>query len=385
MLPSAIENEVIHDIELAEEFDILFRPKRFKVFYGGRGGLKSWGFAQALELIGHQEKTRILCTRELQGSIRESVHRLLSDTVSRIGMDYFYEIAVNTITGQNGTGFFFEGLKNNTTKIKSFEAVDKCWVEEAEAVTEDSWDILIPTIRKPGSEIWISFNPDDEMGATYQRFVTPYLEEIQKNGFYEDEDVYVRKIGWQDADAYGWFPDELRAEKDKCQRERPKKYLHIWEGEPNTDYEDSIIQPEWVDAAIDSHKTLGWEPRGVRAMGFDPADEGQDNKAYAMIHGSYVEDVHHWADGDVGDATDKIWEVANRNHMTDIIYDNIGIGSSVKIKFNQIIGNSQMNIRGFSSSGEVDDPEKKYMDDRINADVFQNIQSTVLVVSQRQV
>ena len=80
VLPSAIENEVIHDIELAEEFDILFRPKRFKVFYGGRGGLKSWGFAQALELIGHQEKTRILCTRELQGSIRESVHRLLSDT-----------------------------------------------------------------------------------------------------------------------------------------------------------------------------------------------------------------------------------------------------------------------------------------------------------------
>jgi phage terminase large subunit len=110
-------------------------------------------------------------------------------------------------------------------------------------------------------------------------------------------------------------------------------------------------------------------------MGFDPADEGQDNKAYAMIHGSYVEDVHHWADGDVGDATDKIWEVANRNHMTDIIYDNIGIGSSVKIKFNQIIGNSQMNIRGFSSSGEVDDPEKKYMDDRINADVFQNIRA----------
>ena len=163
MHSNSASNEVYHDVELAEEFDILFRPKRFKVFFGGRGGLKSWGCAQALLLKAHMEKERVLCTRELQGSIRESVHRLLSDTVDRIGMDYFYDVAVTTITGNNGSGFFFEGLKNNTTKIKSFEAVDVCFVEEAEAVTEDSWDILIPTIRKPGSEIWIIFKPDDEM------------------------------------------------------------------------------------------------------------------------------------------------------------------------------------------------------------------------------
>ncbi len=208
---------------LPPELDILYRPKRFKVLYGGRGGLKSWGFAQALELQGWEKELRILCTRELQGSIKESVHRLLSDTVSRVGLDSFYDIEVQTIKGKNNTGFFFEGLKNNVTKIKSFEGVDICWAEEAEAITEDSWDILIPTIRKPGSEIWISFNPDDEMGATYQRFVAPYIDEINKNGFYEDDDLYVSKIGWQEADKYGWFPEELRKEKDKCLRENKRK------------------------------------------------------------------------------------------------------------------------------------------------------------------
>jgi len=366
------QNEIEHTTEMAECFDILFRPKRFKIFYGGRGGLKSWGFAQALELKGYDDKLRVLCTRELQGSIKESVHKLLSDTVDRLKMEYFYDIAVTSITGQNDTGFFFEGLKNNTTKIKSFEGVDVCWVEEAEAVTEDSWDILIPTIRKPGSEIWISFNPDDEMGATYQRFVAPYLDEIQKNGFYEDEHVYVRKIGWQDADQLGWFPEELRAEKDKCKRENPRKYAHIWGGEPNTDYEDSIIQPEWVDAAIDAHKKLGIKAKGVRAIGFDPADEGNDAKAYAVRHGVQITDINQWTTGNLEESVQKAYDVAFDNHCTDLVYDSIGIGAGAKIKFKQLAGNDELNISGFCGSESPDNPTRKYKDDRINDDLFAN-------------
>ena len=357
---------------LPEELDILYRPKRFKVLYGGRGGLKSWGFAQALELLGAEKELRILCTRELQGSIKESVHRLLSDTVSRVGLDSFYDIEVQSIKGKNNTGFFFEGLKNNVTKIKSFEGVDICWAEEAEAITEDSWDILIPTIRKPGSEIWISFNPDDEMGATYQRFVAPYVDEINKNGYYEDEDIYVAKIGWEEADKYGWFPEELRKEKDKCFKENPRKYAHIWMGEPNTDYEDSIIQPEWVDAAVNANEKIGFKARGIRAIGFDPADEGNDAKAYAIRHGVHVTDVEQWTTGDLEESVQRVYDIAFDKRCTNLVYDSIGIGAGAKIKFRQLNGNGDLSIEGFCGSESPDKAAQKYKGDRTNEDLFAN-------------
>ena len=367
------------DHEIPEVLEALYRPKRIKVFYGGRGGLKSWGFAQALTIRGYDDPERYLCTRELQGSIKESVHKLLDDTISREQMDDFYEVGVAKIIGthpdKQTTEFIFEGIKNNTTSIKSVENVQIAWVEEAEAVTEYSWDILEPTIRAAGSEIWVSFNPEDEMGATYQKFVAPYLEEIEKNGFYEDEHIYVRKTSWRDADKLGMFPDELRHQMEKMKRENYKKYLHIWEGEPNTDYEDSIIQPEWVDAAIDAHIKLGFKPRGVRSLGFDPADEGTDDKAYTIRHGSVVLESQAWTKGDVEDATEKAWQEAYEQRCTDFVYDSIGVGTGVKVKLNQLRGDDSISIRGFCSSHTPDWPDRKYNDERTNLDTFINIRA----------
>ena len=158
-------------VEFPEILKPVFEPSRYKVLYGGGGGLKSWGNGRALLLIGAQRKCLILCTREFQGFIADSVHRLLSEQIYYLGLEDFYEVQQKRITGKNGTEFIFEGLKNNVTKIKSLEGVDYCWCEEAESISDHSWDILIPTIRKPGSEIWISFNPADELDPTYQRFV----------------------------------------------------------------------------------------------------------------------------------------------------------------------------------------------------------------------
>jgi len=315
---------------------------------------------------------RVLCTRELQGSIRESVHKLLSDTIERMGLSTFYEVAVNKITGRNGTEIIFEGLKNNTTAIKSMENIHIVWCEEAEAITEYSWDLLIPTIRAPGSEIWVSFNPFDEMDATYQKFVDPYLNTIEKDGFYEDDNIIVSKVGYRNNP---WFPAELQAEMETCKRDNYRKYLHIWEGDCSADFEDSIIQPEWVEAAIDSHIKLGFKPRGVKAVGFDPADEGTDDKAYCIRHGSLITDCENWTKGDVEDATVKTWEAAEAAGCTDFVYDNIGVGSAVKIILRQLQGNSIWNIRGFCSSHTPDYPESKYKDDRKNLDVFANIRA----------
>ncbi len=362
-------------VKLADKFAPLFKPKRFKVFYGGRGGLKSWSFASALSIIAAQSPKRILCTRELQGSIRESVHKLLNDTIYRIGIDHFYDIQQSTIRGRNESSFIFEGLKNNTTKIKSMEGIDICWCEEAEAITDYSWDLLIPTIRKPGSEIWISFNPADEMDATYQKFIAPYEDTIQNQGYYEDDHIYVCKVGWQDAEARGWFPAELKAEMEKMKKQNYHKYLHIWEGECNTDYEDSIIKPEWFDAAIDAHKKLNFKARGVKSLGFDPADTGNDNKAYAIRHGSVVTAVESWTNLDLEESTEKAWSAAYEARCTNLVYDNIGIGAGVRIKLNHLSGNESIHVEGFCGSETPSDPQYRYKDDRKNIDLFANKRS----------
>lgn len=199
------------------KFRHLFTPNRYKVYYGGRGGAKSWAFARALVIQGAQRPLRILCTRELQSSITESVHKLLSDQITSLNLTSFYTIQNHSIFAANGTEFIFEGLRLNTDKIKSMEGVDICWVEEADKVSEASWAILIPTIRKSGSEIWVSFNPNLKHDATYQRFV-----------LHPPEGAFVIKVGWQDNP---WFPDELRAEMEHLKAVDYESYLHTWEGE----------------------------------------------------------------------------------------------------------------------------------------------------------
>lgn len=224
-------------VQIADAFKPLIEPRRYKVYYGGRGGAKSWGFAQILLLKGAERKLRILCTREFQGSIRESVHKLLAETIDRLGLSAFYRVEKQGIFGQNGTHFLFEGLKNNITKIKSVEGVDICWCEEAEAITENSWDILIPTIRQKDSEIWISFNPASETDNTYERFIVPYLTTLDADGIYSDDTIHVQRIGWRENP---WFPDELKKEMEVCKKHNYNKYLHIWEGQTKAAVEGAI-------------------------------------------------------------------------------------------------------------------------------------------------
>ncbi len=235
------------NVTLAKAFKPLFQPKRYKVFYGGRGGAKSWAFAQALIITAVQKPTRILCTREFQGSIRESVHKLLADTISRMGLDDYFDVQQHTIKARNGSNFIFQGLKNNVTQIKSMEGINIVWCEEAEAITEASWDLLIPTIREPGSEIWVSFNPSQETDATYQRFISPHSDQLEETGVNEDENSYTAKVSWRDNP---WFPLELNQEMVTLKALDHNKYLHVWEGECKTAIEGAIYG-EQLKAAKD--------------------------------------------------------------------------------------------------------------------------------------
>ena len=140
-------------IKFPKKLAPLFQACRYKELHGGRGGAKSWGVARALLLQGIENPIRILCAREFQNSIKDSVLKLLGDQVDQMGLGHFYDVQTQAIKGINGTEFAFEGLRQNVTRIKSYEAVDRVWIEEAQTVSKNSWDILIPTIRKKGSEI----------------------------------------------------------------------------------------------------------------------------------------------------------------------------------------------------------------------------------------
>lgn len=196
----------------------LFQPRRYKVLYGGRGGAKSWGVARALLLLGSENPLRILCGREIQKSMKDSVHRLLKDQITAMGLDSFYSVLDNEIRGKNGTLFLFTGLQSHTVDtIKSFEGVDRVWIEEAHGVSKKSWDTLIPTIRKEGSEIWMTLNPDMDTDETFVRFVAG-----------TNDDTWVCEINWRDNP---WFPDVLEQERQKAERTLPKDdYEQIWEG-----------------------------------------------------------------------------------------------------------------------------------------------------------
>lgn len=226
----------------------LFQPHRYKVAYGGRGGCKSWGFARALVEKGWREPLRILCTREVQKSIKDSVHQLLCDQIQALGLGAHYEIYETEIRGDNGTLFLFAGLSTQTAEsIKSFEGIDICWVEEARAVTKRSWDILIPTIRKDGSEIWVSFNPELDTDETYQRFVVN-----------PPSSAAVMKLTYADNP---WFPKVLEDERVACLKRDPDGYRNIWEGEPRTVVEGAIFHREIVAAL---------EGKRVRPVPYDP-------------------------------------------------------------------------------------------------------------------
>jgi phage terminase large subunit len=225
----------------------LFDKARYKIYYGGRGAGKSHSVAKALLILGARRPIRVLCAREFQTSIRDSVHKLLSDQIELMNMHSIYEITQNSIRGTNGTEFAFVGLKNNVSNVKSYEGIDICWVEEAQTVSRMSWNTVIPTIRKEGSEIWVTFNPELETDETYQRFVVK-----------PPEHAVVQKINWSDNP---WFPEVLALEKDALKSRDPSAYQTVWEGLCRLTVDGAIFANEMQVADLDGRITkVAYDP-----------------------------------------------------------------------------------------------------------------------------
>lgn len=210
---------------------------RFKVAYGGRGGGKSHDAAGSILIRGTQQRIFVVCLREFQNTLEESVYRLLCNKIRTFPqLQYFYQIKSNKIVGRNGSEIIFTGLRD-AANIKSLEGADIAWVEEAQHISKASLEILIPTIRKAGSEIWFTFNPLNESDPVYHRFVVN-----------KDERAIVVKINYTDNPN---AEQELLDEAEACRKYDASRYAHIWLGECDNDSEAAIYYNKWEIADID--------------------------------------------------------------------------------------------------------------------------------------
>lgn len=225
--------------KLPDWANILFEPHRYKVAYGGRGGSKSWSFAIALLILGAKSQHFILCVREIQRNIKYSVYKLLCDQIKNLGLSAFYRIMETEIIGVNGTIFSFIGLSGQTEDgLKSYEGTTICWAEEANRIVKSSWDVLIPTIRRADSEIWVSFNTGLDTDESYKRFVVNDVP-----------DSVVVNVNYDDNP---WFNEVLEKERLYCEITDPEAYKQIWLGHPRSAIEGAIYSAEMNNARKES-------------------------------------------------------------------------------------------------------------------------------------
>lgn len=230
------------DVQFPEVAEVLFDPApRYICLWGGRGSGKSWSVARALLIRAANEPLRILCGREFQNSVAESVHKLLSLQIEELGLGGFYEIQNTTIIGKNGSEFIFTGLKNNAAKLKSYESINIAWIEEAQAITKGSWEILTPTIRLPGSQIICTFNPVLETDFIYQFF----LKSPPPNA------VVVRMNYTENP----WFGEPLLTEMKQMQETDPDSYLNTWLGNCRQTLDGAIYAKEIRAATAENRIT----------------------------------------------------------------------------------------------------------------------------------
>ena len=342
--------------------DFWLTPSRYKVLYGGRDSSKSWDAAAHAIRLANDLPVKFLCTRMFQNRIEESVYTLLIQQIERFGLRKDYKITNNKIINlKTGAEFNFYGLARNIEEIKSYEGVDILWNEESHNITEEMWDILIPTIRKDHSEIWLIFNPKFETDFIYKKFIlnTP-------------EDALVRKINY---DENPFLSDVSRKTIEEVKQFDYDKYLHIYEGFPLQDDDEVIIKRSWINACIDAHIKLNIDISGERITGYDVADSGNDANALVNKHGILITKIYQWkAREDELVKSAKIVRNEAKLFGSIVRYDSIGVGAGVGSNIKELNKHDEFEVKSesFNSGGKVVNPNKPYELGVSNKDYFAN-------------
>ena len=345
-------------------------PCRNRVLYGGRASSKSWDAAGVALFSAQAAPLKVMCVRQFQNRIDDSVYTLLKNRINDFGFNSF-DVKRNTIDCvHTKSSFVFYGLWRHIEEIKSTEGIDILWIEEAHNLTKEQWEILEPTIRKEGSQVWIIFNPKLVTDFVYKRFVLnpPPNTVVRKINY--DENPFLSQT----------MLDIIQAKRDEDEDDFNLIYL----GEPVEDDDKVIIKRSWIKAAIDAHIELGFEPSGKHKIGFDVADSGEDKNATVYAHGIVIKQVDEWKGRE-----DELLKSSTRVHTmarrlgAEVNYDSIGIGAFAGSHFQAL--NEDMRVEGkieyhkFNAAGAVlskDDPvDSSDPKSPLNGDFFANLKA----------
>lgn len=327
-------------IRFLEAFRELFNEKwRYIVYYGGRNSGKSYHVAMALLLRGRDKRLRILCTREIQNTIKDSVHKLLKDIIEKHGFAD-YDITFDSIINKKtGTEFIFKGLKRNIIEIKSTEGVDICWGEEAQSVSNDSLDILTPTIRKPGSQIIFTFNRFTELDPVFVRFVQT-----------KTETTYARKVNYDHLEKVGLLTDVVKIEMES-DKGNPSLFAHKWLGEPIGQAEMSIIPRDKLLEAM--NRII--EDDGQIEVGVDVARMGGDRTVFWKRKGLKTIDFTIHSKLRTPEICDQLEQFVGNDKEMTIKIDDTGVGGGVT---DEMMRRGYVNIVAINFGGAPQDKDK---------------------------
>ena len=319
------------------------RKARNRVLHGGRASSKSWELAGRGAGIAQQYKTRFLCVRRYQNKIKDSVYTLIKNQIDNFKLHGF-DIQSNMIGHENGSEFVFYGIERNLEEIKSFEGADILWIEEAQNLTAEQWEILEPTIRSEGSEIWLSFNGRIVSDFVWQRFIV----DPPKN-------TIVREINYLENP---FLSATLLDTINEMKVRNFEQYEHVYLGKPLSGDDQAIIKRSWIDAAIDFHLRTDIDMTGQNTVGYDVADSGDDKNATVSSNGQIVTGCEEWqgSENELKKSADRVRLLAIKENAR-IVYDSIGVGahtgSTLQAEgFNDFVG--------FNAGGKVFKPNMKY-------------------------
>lgn len=348
------------------------------VDYGGRGGGKTVDKIKSFVIESTLRKVRVLITRELMNSIKESSKAEIESAISELNLDWFFNITETYIEGLNGSYFMFKGLKNNINNIKSISDVDMVMIEEAENVSKVCWDKLLPSLRPKSGRVIVAvmFNPADELDDTYQRWIvnTPSR-------------TLLTKVNWSDNIYFPKFLDDLRRDQ---KRTLPKKdYDHIWEGVPIGSGADVIIDSAWVKAARFASRHPEWKKVGNKRVGYDPAGQGRDYHAVCSRDGNIITGVTQWAiSDDLREATHKALDIANENNCDVFGYDECGgFGDGIAVFVSDAKKDGWINFKidPFNAGEAVINPKRKIDGtDKTWGEMYVNAKAQVQAITAQQ-
>lgn len=341
---------------------LLTQPAFEKSLDSGRGCAKSTTVADCILIKCLQSKQRVLCAREIQNSIKQSVKKLLEDRIAHWGLwDCFDRTETEIRCRYTGSEIFFAGLHRNIDSVKSMQGITLVWIEEAQSVSQQSLEVLLPTIRTPCAEIWYTWNPTNREDAVYKRFYSKVLP----------EDCIAKHLTIADNP---FFPKELRRQMEFDYKHNPERADHVWGGRLAPSGNAMAVMPRnWLEKAVDAHIGLDFGTR-YRYMGFDIADTGCDHNALCVRNGAVIEHVEQWDSQFIAEGVAHADLIAKQQNVIRVYFDATGVGAGAKGDFNRITDRTYK-AHPFIGASQPSGYDHEYLQGITNGKYFRNLKA----------